>query len=337
MGKERVLWIDWVKVLAIYLIIAGHLSVPGDHYIYVFSVSAFFILSGLLFKSEPWSVQLSKICWNLLVPMAILFSIDLVFTILLKIKSFDLRQALMTPLRAAMGMQGENYSRYGGLGALWFVYSLILCRLLMQAILNLGKAMRPSVVILVLVNVAFLLLSYLYSQKGVVLFNAAVDVLLAFPFFTIGFLMSPLRNKLSSVPSGWIAAALPPLAAIVWLCGRYNETVLLYKCVYGSNLALCLIGGIAGFLFLTGISSLLERMLGKRRIIELLGSGTIIILGLHVILVLVYELFIRTALNPSSRGMELYMVALAILLAFIPVILLFKNHFPLAFGKLRVK
>ena len=47
MAKEHFAWIDWMKVLAMYLIIAGHLSVPGNRYIYVFSVPAFFILSAI--------------------------------------------------------------------------------------------------------------------------------------------------------------------------------------------------------------------------------------------------------------------------------------------------
>ena len=337
MGKERVLWIDWMKVLAIYLIIAGHLSVPGDHFIYVFSVPAFFILSGLLFKSEPWSVQLSKIGWNLIVPMALLFLIDWVFSILLKIKSFDLHQALMTPVRAAIGMQGENYGRYGGLGALWFVYTLVICRVLLQGILTIGKEKRVSWALLIVINAVFLGLGILYHQKGGNRFNAIIDVLLAFPFFSIGYLLSPVRNQFPRISSGWLWASLPFWAFIVWICGRYNDTVYLYNCDYGNNLLLCLTGGVAGFFLLSGLSLLLERLLGEKRAVRILGGGTIIILGLHVILVLTYELFIRTALNPASRGFELYVVALVILLAFIPVILFCRNHLPLLFGKKRIR
>ena len=55
MGKVHYLWVDWMKVLAMYFIIAGHLFVPGYKYIYVFSVPSFFILSGVL-KAEPWEL-----------------------------------------------------------------------------------------------------------------------------------------------------------------------------------------------------------------------------------------------------------------------------------------
>lgn len=46
--KERVLWIDWIKIIGIYLIVLGHMSAPGNDFIYVFHVPLFFITSGYL-------------------------------------------------------------------------------------------------------------------------------------------------------------------------------------------------------------------------------------------------------------------------------------------------
>ena len=50
--SQRIVWLDWMKTLAMFLIVAGHCSVPGNIFIYVFSVPCFFILSGFLCKKE---------------------------------------------------------------------------------------------------------------------------------------------------------------------------------------------------------------------------------------------------------------------------------------------
>ena len=51
-GTQRLAWIDWMKTIAMYSIVAGHGGVPGNKNFYVFSVPCFFILSGFLSKQE---------------------------------------------------------------------------------------------------------------------------------------------------------------------------------------------------------------------------------------------------------------------------------------------
>ena len=50
--SERLIWIDWLKVLGMYLIVVGHMFPPGNEFVYVFSVPLFFISSGFLTKRE---------------------------------------------------------------------------------------------------------------------------------------------------------------------------------------------------------------------------------------------------------------------------------------------
>lgn len=49
---QRYIWLDWMKVIGMYLIICGHLWVPNYLQIYVFSVPAFYIISGFLHKND---------------------------------------------------------------------------------------------------------------------------------------------------------------------------------------------------------------------------------------------------------------------------------------------
>ena len=53
--RERMVWLDWMKVLAILSIIWGHFFSAGYEYLYVFSVQTFCVISGFLYKkSADW-------------------------------------------------------------------------------------------------------------------------------------------------------------------------------------------------------------------------------------------------------------------------------------------
>lgn len=67
--KQRVLWIDWIKIIGIYLIVLGHMSAPGNDFIYVFHVPLFFITSGYLAqKADSMKVCVSKMYMRLIIP-----------------------------------------------------------------------------------------------------------------------------------------------------------------------------------------------------------------------------------------------------------------------------
>ena len=42
--KQRMNWVDWMKALGMYLIVAGPFFSVGDKYLYIFSVPVFFLL-----------------------------------------------------------------------------------------------------------------------------------------------------------------------------------------------------------------------------------------------------------------------------------------------------
>jgi fucose 4-O-acetylase-like acetyltransferase len=61
---ERMLWLDWMKVLAILSIVWGHFFSEGYVYLYVYSVQAFCLMSGFLYKrSADWKRCVQKSFW----------------------------------------------------------------------------------------------------------------------------------------------------------------------------------------------------------------------------------------------------------------------------------
>lgn len=134
-GKsKRLPWVDWMKVISIYFIIAGHCWVPYNKYIYVFSVPCFFIISGFLsHKEESGFVFVKKMYWNMIVPMILFTIINLLFYDLQMFvnNQFEYDFLWKGPLLSLIGMQGQDHPA-GGLKAMWFVYTLCICKTILQ-------------------------------------------------------------------------------------------------------------------------------------------------------------------------------------------------------------
>lgn len=260
METSRLSWIDWMKTLAIFFIIAGHCWVPGNQYIYVFSVPCFFILSGFLSKRETnTSVFWKKLFWNLIVPMCIYWVINIAvqFSVQLVKGSFKLRYLWEAPVLSLIGMQGNDYPA-GGLKAMWFVYTLILCKIILQYCLRIRWKKKR---VLLVLNVVFLTISWILYKQGTSYCNAIVNVLLAMPFFSLGYAFRKYKDALSEIQTKW----LPMLVIIglvgVWLCGTYNDIVMLYRCSFGSDILLCILGAIFGTVALFAVSMFLRNYL----------------------------------------------------------------------------
>lgn len=256
--KQRLLWIDWMKVIAMYLIIAGHCNVPGNKYIYVFSVPCFFILSGFLTKRESdIRVFWGKILWNLVVPMGLLFCVNVLFSGFLHYLHGDLHFDFLwrMPLNALLGFQGEDLSA-GGLGALWFVYTLVLCRIILQFTPH-----KREITTLTLLNVVMLIGAIIINKHQFRIYSSFANVLLSMPFFTIGYFIRPMKAKLETLRPSWLLMIMVVGIVGVWLCGRFNDIVYLYCCSYGSSILLCFLGAVSGTATVYAISMLLKSQL----------------------------------------------------------------------------
>lgn len=269
-GKpHRLQWVDWMKVISIYFIIAGHCWVPYNKYIYVFSVPCFYILSGFLSKKEDDSyIFWKKTWWNLCLPMCLYFFINILFQFIVQLSkgNFRIEYIYQAPLMAAIGMQGQDCEA-GGLKAMWFVYTLVLCKILLQY----SYLLHKQKLFLVVFSAFCLFSAYLLHVKGIVVYNSFVDLLLAMPFFSIGFLLSPYKYYLSNL-SIYKVLFLTIIGIVgVWLCGTYNEIVMLYRCSYGSSILLCIVGALCGTSFIYGISRLFQSYLSDY--VRVIGGG----------------------------------------------------------------
>lgn len=319
MPKEHLYWIDWMKVIGIYFIILGHLFPIGNEYIYVFSVPVFFIISGYLsYEEKDWKVFFVKLWKNLILPLIIFCFILHLAKIAESLLLGQFRPDSIPKhiLNCLMGMQG-NKDAAGGLDVCWFIYTLIICKLLQQLIGQ--RVLLQGLVILGCFGVALW-----YNSLDIHLYSAIIDTSLAYPLYSFG--GGVTLNRIERLKRPVLLLGLILSVGLVFLIGFYNGGAKMYDASYGKNIILFLIGSLAGTYAIYVISVLIQNV--RPSFLSIISSGTIIILGLHPLFIRVS----RALLEPYKSFIVDYSVALLILCAFVPIIILSKKYFPVLLG-----
>ena len=314
--RERMVWLDWMKVLAILSIIWGHFFSAGYEYLYVFSVQTFCVISGFLYKkSADWKTCLRKCFWQLFVPTVLLSTI-MQLEAYLRCMALGTSYDVSWPWFFQWLLLGHRWC----MGPCWYFYTLIVMRLIMQALPE--RKWVYALLFMALSAGAIVL-----HQQGIEVSNANVNVLVCMPFFLIGVFLKPIKQMLNYMHNYWYEAFLLLVAmALVVLCGKQNDCVWMYLCGYGSSFPFFIIGGVAGPLMLYVLSLWLSR-LPYRQMVQTLSKGSIFIIGVHIIIVR------RLTELPDRLWVEDLLFSVFILLMFIPLIRLAELYFPLLLGR----
>lgn len=160
--------------------------------------------------------------------------------------------------------------------------------------------------------------------------NSIINVCLAYPFFALGYLLRPFRDRLQQKQTRVaMTLAIVVSLALVILCGKYNAPVMMYANNYGSNILLFFLGGIAGTVLIFEIGKLLDSV-HSSWVLDI-SKGCIIILGFQW-----YALNIIYKFRPGATLWD-WLFAAVVVIAFIPVIRFVERYMPLLMGKYRVK
>lgn len=312
----RLVWLDWMKVWALLAVIWGHFFFEGSVYLYVFSLQVFCVISGFLYKKAPdWKSCIQKCFWQLFVPtliMSVVMHLEAFFRCVLQGTTYD----ISWPWFFKWFLLGHRWC----MGPCWFFYSLIVMRLVMQALPE-KKWVYASLFVLLSAGAIYL------NEIGFEVSNANVNVLVCMPFFLIGVFLKPLKAWFNNMHNYLVESVLLVVSVVlVALCGHYNGYVWMYLNGIGNNYALFILGGMAGSCMLYVLSLWLSR-LPYRRMVTTLATGTIPIIGLHIIIVR------RLSELPDRLWVDDLFFSLMIMLFFIPVVQLLDRFFPLLLGK----
>ncbi len=311
-------WLDWMKVMAIFSIVWGHFFSAGHLYLYVFNAQVFCVISGFLYKrADSWRSCLTKCFWQLFVPTVILSTVmqaEAWLRLLAMGETYDVTWTWYLKWL----LLGHRWC----MGPCWYFYSLAVMRLVMQLLPERRWVYGLLFVALAAGAVAL-------RRQGIEVSNANVNVLVCMPMFLVGVLLKPLRQQLGRLRNYWIEVALGVVAmAGVVLCGRWNGYVWMYLCGYGDNFVLYVLGGLAGSLMLYVAGLWLSR-LPYRSMALTLSKGSILIIGLHIILVR------RLQELPDRMWGEDLLLSVLIVLCFVPIVRLAELFFPILLGRRR--
>ena len=316
--RERLAWLDWMKVFAILSIIWGHFFSDGHVYLYVFSVQVFCVISGFLYKKAPdWQACLNRCFWQLFIP-TIIMSVIMHLEVYLRCMLQETTYNILWPSFFKYLLLGHHWC----MGPCWYFYTLIIMRLIMQL---LPEKKWIYLLLFVMLSAGAIYLHHIGFEVS----NAIVNVLVCMPFFLIGVFLKPLKQVFSALHNYYVEAGMLMISALlVYLCGHFNGYVWMYLDQYGNNFALYILGGMAGTAMLYVVSLWLSR-LPYRSMLLLLSKGSIVIIGMHIIIV-------RRLQELSDRmWLEDLLFSVLILLAFVPFIRFLELYFPLLLGQFR--
>ncbi len=253
--------------------------------------------------------------WQLFVPtviMSVIMHLEAYFRCLTLGEHYDLSWLWF--------FKGLLLGKHWCMGPCWYFYTLIVMRIVMQLLPE--KKIVYTLLFMVLSAGAIY-----FHYKGIKISNANVNLLVCMPFFLIGVFLKPLKDYLSQFHNYIIVVSFFILAVVlVILCGYYNGYVWMYLCQYGNYYTLYIIGGLAGSILLYIISLWLSR-LPYHNMVLTLSKGSILIIGLHIIIVR------RLTELPNRMWGEDLLFSVLILCAFVPIIRIAEINFPLLLGR----
>ena len=305
--REREHFIDVVKVIGIFLVICGHyvydMHIPMDNdgkYLWdiaisitLFHMPMFFIISGYLHKTpETWKRLLSSIAQRLLIPYVLICLTALFVGVVLQLltKGISLTEAAHETIHNICGIiSGGDFphTRISYSGAMWFVYSLIIIRVIYYGIERLFLCTQTSKkMIKTVVGIGCIGGLYIGNRLPFRLDSSIVGLL----FFIIGDLGKDIIKQMTQ--SQQFIKLLYMLVAIVVLvvCAYFNidyengKGNSINVVSFGPYPLLFLLSGIFGSLLIIILSSLIK----VRRVSfwENLSNSNIIILGFHSLIMM---------------------------------------------------
>lgn len=318
--RPRYVWLDYAKVVCITSVVYGHcIANMVSSYIFLFHVPAFFIISGMLYRPKHYVDTLR----SLFVPV-LLFSLLLYPWHLYGIWNQGRGWSFETMvIEFVMGLFCYDFEvGYPIIPPFWFVMTLLVMRLIAD---TLAKWSVDGWWILPL-SVAVL-----YFSKGNDIYYRYLFLpqraLLCFPFFLFGQKLKPYFEQMNELK--WWLAISGLAVGIVFLhfFGSFN-TVSCTTNIFPSFYIIPIVVSFGIF----GVCMIFAKWKGSVHWIIVLSNGTLVILGLHELLLVV----MRRLSDEGSMKFPLVELVITILLLYLPIEWI-QNKIPWLIGKFKSK
>ena len=335
--KERINWIDWAKALAACTVVFCHLPQSQEWFYYRYLqaviIVIFFFLSGYLKKDRGSDKENWRKYWHGLIIPYILYNALIYPYWLLK---FYLTNGTMPDLFAAMRpivgtilLQHENAFCEPLNGPLWYLPAI----LMMHIIIDLCRKTRHQHYIMITLCVFSFVLYAANKYWYFAPYLTPMGLMRNLPYYYIGYVMGQRQLFRETKPRldfvGCISCFSVSILLFVWhLHAFYTDQHLLHIVLFYPVNVTFLFGVLYGCKLLNNY---------KSAIITNLSIGTLVIIGLHIVLVTIANFAIEHLLQINGticyQWYEAMPLAILITTMLYPVILLGKHNIPMLLGR----
>ena len=273
--KERIVWLDYGKAIAIYLVVLAHTALykTAEGFIYTFHMPFFFFMSGYLFSYSKYPSYMEFVkrrFRQLLVPYVVINMITyLLWLLVLRNVGSDAGEDVgaLSPLIAAVTVNATEMVHDI---PLWFLAALFMVE-------NLYYQLYRNARYRVVVTLLLLLLAVLNNTYNTVRLPFCIDIsLVALLFYRLGNVM---REK-GYILFKWYLFVLSAVVTVAVF--MLNGKVAMHANYY-NNIFLFIAGGVAGCYSMAYICKQLQLLCGDRALVQTIARNTLPICAFHLI------------------------------------------------------
>ncbi|MCM1152185.1 MAG: acyltransferase [Muribaculum sp.] len=301
-SKPRIGWIDWGKFLGILCVALIHVHAGNqlDCVLKTLDMSSLFFISGYLCslgKYPSYKGFVRHRFNRIMIPYLVLSVVSMIVYALYNyvhqgtLAGVDFQKLIWVTLTGVSAMYPHNVP-------LW---SLPCFFVMCVMFYPLGRTDRGVVWILLLSVVATTILSVSMGEDASMLPFWISQSMAAMVYFSLGNLVRRKKESFSEwLKGGWLWCAVF-LAVVLFSVGvHFNQKPQFLIFDFG-NIALFLMASVSGFFILLQISRWLSGRFGVPELVRFISSETLLICGLHWLLLPVVYKFLRITFNLSSQ------------------------------------
>lgn len=331
-NTRRDLAIDVAKGIGIFLVVLAH-TIKNDFvhsFIYMFHMPLFFLLAGMTIKYslkyEPKNFILKKLK-RVIIPYLFFCIVSFVYWVVIerKIREQTDISIFNNFINIFFCRAYEPYYSYNV--AMWFLPCLFASELIIYFTL---KKLKNNACNFIISFILFVL-GYALSYYKITLIFALETALVAQFFIMIGYLFSIFWNNNVTILKRICLAILSAISIVLSIVFENKIAMLGHNY---DNVFLFIVGALGGSYLVYELSLLLK----KSKVLQFLGTNSLIILGFHEpikrVAIKMFTVIFRVS-NDFARSYCAVIITLIILIVFVPIIFIFNRYFPVLVGRSR--
>lgn len=333
--KNHIDWLDYTKVLGIFLVIYGHGGLCGDlfKYIYSFHMPMFFIVSGMLYK--PLTVR-ETVCKNWKGLMIPYFLLNLICYVPIFIVSSIKGNLSLDSIISNWGavLLGLGYNSNGLIPIstpCWFIYALFIAKVILSFV-------KCSKVWLISLSIFSFLITTVLQYFNIDTLIPIDSALLAIPFICLGYV---LRNKIVEIvqTENYTLLSLFILLLVLWVyIVNVNGTIDMNTCKTGNNILLFYTAAIiASLIFFKLCYKVCNRLCLCKIVtggVNLIAKSTMLYIAFNLIAISYTVKIMEHFFNISKEDYFVgFIIAIIVFIGHVPICMVVIRRFPILIGR----